>query len=437
MFFISFYSPEKLNVEATIAPIVPINFSSNYEAINAAPTDFVLAANKSIGAVVHIKNTANGSSDNYLDYFLGEDKRARVGTGSGVIVSPDGYVLTNNHVIENATKLEVTTNDNKRYQATLVATDPATDIAVLKIDTDKPLPYLYFGDSDQTRIGEWVLAIGNPFNLNSTVTAGIISAKSRDLNDRDSKSQSYIQTDAAVNMGNSGGALVNTSGELIGINTAITSMSGGFEGYSFAIPSNIARKVFEDLVEFGSVKKGLIGIFGTPVTPDLVASENLSLLEGVYIREVQKGMGAEKAGLKEEDIITQIDDIKIKTFSDLTGYIESKHPGDRVTVEYYRNGEAKTTEVTLEVINQVRFMQMTIENFTAEEKKEMNLDYGLRVLESGAYMYEISPNSVLLKVNEQPLSSIDDLRKFDRNNIQNLEYLSPNGGKERISFRRR
>ena len=257
------------------------------------------------------------------------------------------------------------------------------------------------------------------------------------MDDRDSKNQSYIQTDAAVNMGNSGGALVNTSGELIGINTAITSMSGGFEGYSFAIPSNIARKVFEDLVEFGSVKKGLIGIFGTPVTPDLVASENLSLLEGVYIREVQKGMGAEKAGLKEEDIITQIDDIKIKTFSDLTGYIESKHPGDRVTVEYYRNGEAKTTEVTLEVINQVRFMQMTIENFTAEEKKEMNLDYGLRVLESGAYMYEIRPNSVLLKVNEQPLSSIDDLRKFDRNNIQNLEYLSPNGEKERISFRRR
>ena len=437
MFFISFYSPKKLNIEAAIAPIAPMNFSSNYETINAAPTDFVLAANKSIGAVVYIKNTANGSTNNYLNYFLGEDKRARVGTGSGVIVSPDGYVLTNNHVIENATKLEVTTNDNKRYQATLVATDPATDIAVLKIDTDKPLPYLYFGDSDQTRIGEWVLAIGNPFNLNSTVTAGIISAKSRDLNDRDSKNQSYIQTDAAVNMGNSGGALVNTSGELIGINTAITSMSGGFEGYSFAIPSNIARKVFEDLVEFGSVKKGLIGIFGTPVTPDLVASENLSLLEGVYIREVQKGMGAEKAGLKEEDIITQIDDIKIKTFSDLTGYIESKHPGDRVTVEYYRNGEAKTTEVTLEVINQVRFMQMTIENFTAEEKKEMNLDYGLRVLESGAYMYEVSPNSVLLKINDQPLRTIDDLRNFDRNNIQNLEYLSPNGEKERISFRRR
>ena len=437
MFFISFYIPKKLNIEAAIAPIAPMNFSSNYETINTAPTDFVLAANKSIGAVVHIKNTANSSSDNYLNYFLGEDKRARVGTGSGVIVSPDGYVLTNNHVIENATKLEVTTNDNKRYQATLVATDPATDIAVLKIDTDKPLPYLYFGDSDQTRIGEWVLAIGNPFNLNSTVTAGIISAKSRDLNDRDSKNQSYIQTDAAVNMGNSGGALVNTSGELIGINTAITSMSGGFEGYSFAIPSNIARKVFEDLVEFGSVKKGLIGIFGTPVTPDLVASENLSLLEGVYIREVQKGMGAEKAGLKEEDIITQIDDIKIKTFSDLTGYIESKHPGDRVTVEYYRNGEAKTTEVTLEVINQVRFMQMTIENFTAEEKKEMNLDYGLRVVESGAYMYEVSPNSVLLKINDQPLRTIDDLMNFDWNNIQNLECLSPNGEKERISFRRR
>ena len=437
MLFISFYSSEKSEVEAETAPVVPMNFSSNYEAINTAPTDFVLAANKSIGAVVHIKNTANGSSDNYLDYFLGEDRRVRVGTGSGVIVSPGGYVLTNNHVIENATKLEVTTNDNKRYQATLVATDPATDIAVLKIDTDKPLPYLYFADSNETKIGEWVLAIGNPFNLNSTVTAGIISAKSRDLNDRDSKNQSYIQTDAAVNMGNSGGALVNTSGELIGINTAITSMSGGFEGYSFAIPSNIARKVFEDLVEFGSVKKGLIGIYGTPVTPDLVASERLVLLEGVYIVDIQKGMGAEKAGLLEKDIITQIDEIKIKTFSDLTGYIESKHPGDKVNVKYYRDGKAKSTYVTLEVIKQTNFLKMSLENFSTEEKNDMSLSYGLKVMESGDYLYEIETNSVLLKVNDQPLYTIDDLRQFSLNNIRNLEYLSPLGEKERISFRQR
>ena len=433
----SFYSSNPEAIAEEVVPVLPVNLTSNYGAVNAAPTDFVLAANKSIGAVVHIKNTSNISSGNYLDYFLGEDERARIGTGSGVIVSPDGYVLTNNHVIENATSLEVTTNDNKRYLATLIATDPATDIAVLKVETDQPLGYLSFADSNQTKIGEWVLAIGNPFNLNSTVTAGIISAKSRDLNARDNKNQSYIQTDAAVNMGNSGGALVNTSGELIGINTAITSLSGTFEGYSFAIPSNIARKVFEDLIEFGSVKKGLIGIYGTPVTPDLVASENLSLPSGVLIREIQEGMGADKAGLIEEDIITQIDGIEIKTFSDLTGYIESKHPGDQVNVEYFREGKRKSTVITLEVINRANFLRMTLENITPEETEQMRLDYGIRVIEPGNYMYEINPNSILLKANDEPLHSIEDLRKFNMNTIRSLEYLNSDGEKERISFRRR
>ena len=438
MFIIPFYIPEYKDTIENSNSIIPINYTPNNINNIATPSDFVLTANRSIDAVVHVKNIANSSDEgSYMDYFLGQGRRSKIGTGSGVIVSPDGYIMTNNHVIEGAKTLEVTTNDNKRYIATLVATDPVTDIAVLKVDTDKPLPYLFFGDSNESKIGEWVLAIGNPFNLNSTVTAGIISAKSRDLNKRDSKNQSYIQTDAAVNMGNSGGALVNTSGELIGINTAITSMSGGFEGYSFAIPSNIARKVFEDLVEFGSVKKGLIGIYGTPVTPDLVASERLGLLEGVYIIDIQKGMGAEKAGLLEKDIITQIDDIKIKTFSDLTGYIESKHPGDKVNVKYYRDGKAKSTDVTLEVIKQTNFLKMSLENFSTEEKNEMNLSYGLKVMESGAYLYEIEANSVLLKVNDQPLYTIDDLRQFSLTNIRNLEYLSPLGEKERISFRQR
>lgn len=199
--FISFYDTKPVEFETT--PVIPVTFSSNIGNSSIAPTDFVVAANNSIEAVVHVKNTSKGDYGNdYLNYFLGVDDRPRVGTGSGVIVSPDGYIMTNNHVIENATTLEVTTNDNKRFQATLIATDPTTDIAVLKIETDKPLPYLYFGDSDQAKIGEWVLAIGNPFNLNSTVTAGIISAKSRDLNKGDQKNQSFIQTDAAVNMGN-------------------------------------------------------------------------------------------------------------------------------------------------------------------------------------------------------------------------------------------
>lgn len=433
--FISFYNTKPIKNESI--PTIPVTFSANVGNTFTTPSEFIVAANNSIGAVVHVKNTSKSDSGNeYLNYFLGVDSRPRVGTGSGVIVSPDGYIMTNNHVVENATTLEITTNDNKRFQATLIATDPTTDIAVLKIETDKPLPYLYFGDSDQAKIGEWVLAIGNPFNLNSTVTAGIISAKSRDLNKGDRKNQSFIQTDAAVNMGNSGGALVNTKGELIGINTAITSMSGGFQGYSFAVPSNIARKVFEDLVEYGSVQKGLIGIFGTPVTPDLVNSEGLDILEGVYIIDIQKGMGAEKAGLKEEDIITVVDDIKIKSFSNLTGYLESKHPGDKVNVEYYRNGKVNNTVITLNVINQTNFLRMTLQNISKEEKEKKNLKYGLRVLDSGDYMTEINPDSVLLEVNDNPLYTIDDLRQYNFNNIRNLEYLNPKGEKERISFRR-
>ena len=237
----------------------PVHYNRLLDRGNRQPVDFVEAAEKSINGVVHVKNTSIVSDDfSYLDYFYGRNKspQNRIGTGSGVIVSPDGYIITNNHVIENATKIEVTTNENIRYEAKLVGTDPYTDIAVLKIETQKLLPYLYFGNSDNTKIGEWVLAIGNPFNLNSTVTAGIISAKSRDLNKLDRRNQSFIQTDAAVNQGNSGGALVNLNGELIGINTAITTISGGFEGYSFAVPSNIARKVFEDIIEFGTNPKG-------------------------------------------------------------------------------------------------------------------------------------------------------------------------------------
>ena len=244
-----FTTTPPVDSKETPPPVHRASYAYNLGGTSSAPSNFVEAAGKSIDAVVHVKNTTT-TNDSYspLSYFYGQRSTPnRIGTGSGVIVSPDGYIITNNHVIEGATKIEVTTNNNVRYTANLVGTDPYTDIAVLKITADENLPYLYFGNSATTQIGEWVLAIGNPFNLNSTVTAGIISAKARDLNARDDKNQSFLQTDAAVNPGNSGGALVNTAGELIGINTAITSMSGGFEGYSFAVPSNIARKVFEDL----------------------------------------------------------------------------------------------------------------------------------------------------------------------------------------------
>jgi len=261
-----FQTGENSNVQPEQSPtLIPTNYTFNTNGYAAEATDFTSAAEKTVNAVVHVKNTsiADDNLPSIYRYWYGdEDLPERIGTGSGVIVSPDGYIITNYHVIENNSTIEITTNDNKTFEAKVIGTDPDTDIAVLKIKAEEKLPYVYFGNSDATRIGEWVLAVGNPFNLNSTVTAGIISAKSRDLNKRDRKNESFIQTDAAVNRGNSGGALVNTNGELIGINTAISSMTGGYVGYSFAVPSNVARKVFEDIIEYGDVQRGLLGVMG-------------------------------------------------------------------------------------------------------------------------------------------------------------------------------
>ena len=247
--------------------------------------DFTIAAEKTINSVVHVKNTAlNKSSNSLWDLFYGNSQQKRtIGTGSGVIVSSDGYIITNYHVIDNASSIEVTTNDNKSFSAELIGYDENSDIAILKIDDNIKFPYIIFADSDQTKIGEWVLAVGNPFNLTSTVTAGIISAKSRDLSDFDSKNQSFIQTDAAVNSGNSGGALVNIDGDLIGINTAIQSNNAGFIGYSFAVPSNIARKIFEDILEFGDVQRGLLGVTGQSLNSENAKELGITKTEGFYI----------------------------------------------------------------------------------------------------------------------------------------------------------
>ena len=251
-----YFSQEKIEIIQNEKPsLIPTTYSFNTNSMAAEMTDFTRAAEKTVNAVVHVKNTSSqkGNVTGWLRNFYGDNyDEKRIGTGSGVIVSPDGLIITNYHVIEDATEIEVTSNKNKTYTAEVIGSDPSTDLAVLKIKTNESLPFIPFGDSEVARIGEWVLAVGN---LNLKVTAGIISAKSRDLNDRDSKNQSFIQTDAAVNMGNSGGALVNTDGELIGINTAISSITGGFVGYSFAVPSNIVRKVFEDLIEYGNVQK--------------------------------------------------------------------------------------------------------------------------------------------------------------------------------------
>ena len=311
--------------------------------------DLTFAASKTIDAVVHVKNTSIvEESDSWaLQFFYGDDSKKKVGTGSGVIISPDGYIITNYHVIENSSEVIVTTNNNKEYEAEIIGFDEVTDIAVLKIDSNIKLDYIFFGDSDSTLIGEWVLAVGNPYNLNSTVTAGIVSSKSRDLNGYDQKNQSFIQTDAAVNFGNSGGALVNIQGELIGINTLIQSMTGGYVGYSFAVPSNTVRKIFEDIIEYGDVQKGLLGVRGVALKSSYSRQLNINETEGFYIDEIEEGFGAGSAGLTRGDIIKSVDGFKINRFSDLSGYLSSKRPGDKVEVNYVRDGKLKTAIVTL------------------------------------------------------------------------------------------
>ena len=266
-------------------PVFETSTTPSYPAGAAVDeADFTLAAEKTVNAVVHVKNiTISRGPGNIFEFFYGygEQARPQVGTGSGVIISPDGYIVTNNHVIAKANQLMVTLNDNKTYEASVVGTDPNTDIALLKVETEAPLPYLVFGDSDNVKVGEWVLAVGNPFNLTSTVTAGIVSAKARNLG----RNQSFIQTDAAVNPGNSGGALVNTNGELIGINTAITSQTGSYIGYSFAVPSNIARKVVQDLLEYGDVIKGVLGVSSIP--PQYAEQYGVDQVDGVFVAQVE------------------------------------------------------------------------------------------------------------------------------------------------------
>ena len=441
---LTFFScTNKKNSKNTSVELNPrqISYSTPLSRDFTQPVDFVNAAEKSIDAVVHVKNTSIVSDDfSYLDYFYGRNRKPqnRVGTGSGVIVSPDGFIITNNHVIESATKIEVTTNDNLRYEAKLVGTDPYTDIAVLKILTQKPLPYLYFGNSDNTKIGEWVLAIGNPFNLNSTVTAGIISAKSRDLNKLDRRNQSFIQTDAAVNQGNSGGALVNLNGELVGINTAITTISGGFEGYSFAVPSNIARKVFEDIIEFGTNQKGMLGVQGFAISPEFeefVNENNIKQTEGFYVSNVLENMGAYNAGIEEGDILISVDNIKIKKFSDLTGYLESKRPGDMVKLGFFRKEVKKYLMVKLEKTKTVQFLNMTLSNLTKKEKENLKIKSGLRIVESGEFLKgQIENNSILIDINGNSVDAVDQVLQIDPESIKWLTYIDPNGEKIRLRF---
>lgn len=343
------------------------------------------AADKTIHTVVHVKNVSykNAPRNPIMEFFYGYQDNAKtyaqVGTGSGVIISEDGYIVTNNHVIKDASELEITLNDNRTFRAKLVGTDSKMDIALLKIDTDEKLPFATFADSDAINVGDWVLAVGNPYNLTSTVTAGIVSAKARNLSS--DGIQSFIQTDAAVNPGNSGGALVNTNGDLIGINTMISSTTGSYVGYSFAVPSNITRKIVEDLMEYGKVQQGILGVQGYEINKQIATEKNLDFDRGFYIENVTKNSGAEKAGIQKGDIIYKVDHRDINSFLDLNSIIATKRPNDKVKVTLKRNNSDKEIMVTLSKreIAQLQFNGFEIENLSASEQRKLGIDYGVKI----------------------------------------------------------
>ena len=323
--------------------------------------DLTGAAEQSVHAVVHIKTQFLYQTSVWEDFFgdsfwsdffgnsfPGTTQHEVLGAGSGVIISPDGYIVTNNHVVEDAKEVTVTLNDRREFKATVVGTDPQTDLALIKIETNN-LPVLEFGNSDDVRIGEWVLAVGNPFNLTSTVTAGIVSAKARNLDilGENASIESFIQTDAAVNQGNSGGALVNTDGKLIGINSAIASGNGYFTGYSFAIPSNIARKVVGDLKQYGSVQRAYMGVAVVPIDNALASELNLSEVNGLLVRQVTADGAAERAGLRVDDIILALDGHEINSVSELKEIVAQHSPGDKISATLLRDGQRQKIVLTL------------------------------------------------------------------------------------------
>jgi len=374
-----FFDSKNTDGIITVAP----NYSRNVN-LSAENIDFTEAAENTIHTVVHVKNVTISKIPNnpLLEFFYGyrgNQEQTQIGTGSGVIISEDGYIVTNNHVIQNASELEITMNNNKSYKAQLIGTDSKMDIALLKINSNEKLPYIIFGDSENIKVGEWVLAVGNPYNLNSTVTAGIISAKARDLSNQGI--QSFIQTDAAVNPGNSGGALVNTRGELIGINTMISSPTGSYAGYSFAVPSNITKKIIEDLMEYGNVQRGVLGVEGRELNSVFSKEIGIEETQGFYVANVTKNSGAAKSGIQKGDIIVGLDNKKINSFSDVTAYVNTKRPNDIINVEIRRSGKTKIIPVILtkKELLSYEFNGIEFEDIDAIEKKKYNLKDGIKI----------------------------------------------------------
>ncbi|MEK6479148.1 trypsin-like peptidase domain-containing protein [Catalinimonas sp. 4WD22] len=422
--------------------------------------NFVYAAERVKPGVVFIRSTYNGSGQGsgfsnpleelYQDYFGDRERRERRGpsrsSGSGVIISQDGYIVTNNHVIEDADKVEVTLDDNRMYTAEIIGVDPTTDLALIKVDDDN-LPYVDFGDSDDMSIGEWVLAIGNPFGtLTSTVTAGIVSAKARNINilhDRNNRQiEAFIQTDAAVNQGNSGGALVNLRGELIGINTAIATPTGSYAGYSFAVPVSLVRKVMNDLIEFGAVQRALLGVSIVNVDARLAQEEGLGMVEGVYIQGVAEESAASEAGIQPGDVIMEIDGKKIANVAELQEMVARNRPGDQVKVTYYRDGELSKVYATLkntmgdtEVVKRQEEVKMEGSVFItppADVLEELEIDGGAQIVDLGEGKWAdagLEEGFIITSIDHERIMSAEQLNEVmqDKSGGILIEGISPDG----------
>ena len=403
--------------------------------------DFTEAAETSVNAVVHVMTVIETKQTSYnydpfLEFFFGErgnqrqqPRQHQMGSGSGVILSQDGYIVTNNHVVDGSDNVTVVLNDKREFKATIVGTDPNTDLALLKIDA-KDLPTLTVGNSDDLKVGEWVLAVGNPFNLTSTVTAGIVSAKARNINilTSDMKIESFIQTDAAVNPGNSGGALVNTRGELVGINAAIASQTGSYSGYSFAIPTSIMSKVVADLKEFGTVQRALLGVQIQDINAEFAKEKGLEVLEGAYVAAVSENSAAEEAGIKKGDIITHVNGNKVKSVSETQDQISRFRPGDKVEIIYLRDNKSKKAEVTLknvngdtEMIKQVsaNALGATLTPLSKQKLQQYGLNNGLevsKVMRGGKFNRAGIPNGyIIVRINNLDVNSQADVDRIISN----------------------
>jgi serine protease Do len=432
------------------------------------PTEsFVEASENSLNSVVHVTTkveTTTFQRDIFSEFFYGpgsggrEFKQFGSGSGSGVIITEDGYIVTNNHVIENAKEIQVTLNDNRKYDAVIIGSDPSTDIAVLKIK-ENGLKAIPIGNSDDIRIGEWVLAVGNPFNLTSTVTAGIVSAKARNINLLGERSganvvpiESFIQTDAAVNPGNSGGALVNTRGELVGINTAIASRTGSYAGYSFAVPVNLVQKVMLDLIDYGIVQRGYLGVQIADITQELKEEKKLSSVKGVYIAEVVADGSADKAGIKNGDVILKIGNKDVNSVASVQEEVGRRRPGDKLALTIrnskgeeiieeivLRNKDGETKLVSKEEISKNVALGATFRELTSKEKKELNIDYGVKIQGLNAGKLKslgLSEGMIITKINNETITSVEQLtsKLNSLNKGVLLEIMTESGKRDYVGF---